>query len=628
MDTQRLCPSCQKPLAADAPQGICPECLLKAGIGSSVGGGAPEAPEGGFVPPPIETVRQLFPQLEILELIGKGGMGAVYKARQPGLDRLVALKILPPRSGSDPGFAERFTREARALARLNHPHIVAVYDFGQAGDLNYFLMEYVDGLNLRQVEQAAKLSPREALRIIPQICEALQFAHDEGIVHRDIKPENVLLDKKGRAKIADFGLARILGREPSHQRLTGARDVMGTPHYMAPEQVESPRAVDHRADIFSLGVVFYEMLTGELPLGRFAPPSQRAQIDVRLDEVVLRALEKDPERRYQQVRDVKTEVETISSGPGAVSPPAQAREDTTAARQLVKWPALGVLAGGILNWVTLPIILLYFLPAVARSGFNAHLPAAARPFFLLLLVAPLLLCSFVIFAALKMKRLDSYPIAITGSILGMLVAPGSIIGLPAGIWALVTLTRPDVRQAFGRTSPRPGGLKWLLLMAVAAVLAASCALFAIKREQRLQVQPVPLMFQKEFTRADVPISRDLAPSEVGGWTASCVNTQTFRLFEVPMANIDNCTLNYQARLKSDGLKGRAYLEMWCHFATGAEFFSRGLESTITGSNDWAASQTSFFLKNGEQPDLIRLNLVVEGAGQVFIDDIQLTAVSN
>jgi tetratricopeptide (TPR) repeat protein len=183
--------------------------------------------------------------------------------------------------------------------------------------LHYFLMEYVAGLNLRQVERTRKLSPREALQIIPQICEALQYAHDEGIVHRDIKPENVLLDKKGRVKIADFGLAKILGREPQDFHLTGAGQVMGTPHYMAPEQVEHPQEVDHRADIYSLGVVFYEMLTGELPLGKFAPPSSRPhgmQIDVRLDDVVLHALEKEPGRRYQHASQVKTDVESIATG--------------------------------------------------------------------------------------------------------------------------------------------------------------------------------------------------------------------------------------------------------------------------------------------------------------------------
>src|SRR5665213_1334916 len=243
-------------------------------------------------------------------------MGAVYKARQPALDRLVALKILPPQTAGGPGFVERFNREARALAKLNHPNIVSVFEFGQANGMPFFVMEFVDGLNLRQVERAGTLSPRQALQVVPQICEALQFAHDEGIVHRDIKPENILVDKKGRVKIADFGIAKILGREKDVS-LTETKGAIGTPHYMAPEQMENPSSVDHRADIFSLGVVFYEMLTGELPLGKLSPPSPRqVEVDVRLDDVVLRALEKDPDRRYQHVSQVKTAVDTISTTAG------------------------------------------------------------------------------------------------------------------------------------------------------------------------------------------------------------------------------------------------------------------------------------------------------------------------
>jgi serine/threonine-protein kinase len=257
-------------------------------------------------------LAELFPQLEILEILGCGGMGAVYKARQRSLDRLVALKILTPARARDGAFAERFTREARALARLNHPHIVDVYDFGEAGGVFFVLIEYVDGVNLRQAMQAGGLSPRDALSIVPQICEALQFAHDEGVVHRDIKPENILLDQRGQVKIADFGLAKLLDQEAGGT-LTDTHQVMGTLRYMAPEQMEGSREVDHRADIFSLGVVFYEMLTGELPLGRFAPPSEKAQIDARLDEVVMRTLDKEPELRYQQASDVKTDVEKISS---------------------------------------------------------------------------------------------------------------------------------------------------------------------------------------------------------------------------------------------------------------------------------------------------------------------------
>src|SRR5262249_44198111 len=136
-------------------------------------------------------------------------------------------------------------------------------------------------------------------------------------VHRDIKPENILLDKKGRVKIADFGIAKMLGRKPAEYTLTGPWQVVGTLHYMAPEQMEKPLTVDHRADIYSLGVVFYEMLTGELPLGRFVPPSQKVQVDIRLDEVVLHAMEREPERRYQHASDVKTDVESIASRTGA-----------------------------------------------------------------------------------------------------------------------------------------------------------------------------------------------------------------------------------------------------------------------------------------------------------------------
>jgi serine/threonine protein kinase len=286
---------------------------MKAGFGT---GAAPTSGEPtarvAFKPPPLEELAGLFPQLEIVELLGQGGMGAVYKARQPALDRWIALKVLPPRSAAKPDFPERFNREARALARLSHQNIVAVHDFGKLDGLFYFLMEYVDGVSLRQLLQGAKLTPEEALAIVPKICDALQYAHEHGVVHRDIKPENVLLNKEGQVKIADFGIAKIVeGESPGRPPITQEQQVIGTPHYMAPEQVEKPQQVDHRADIYSLGVVFYEMLTGELPLGKFAPPSRKMQVDVRLDEVVLRALAKEPELRYQHASEVKTAVETI-----------------------------------------------------------------------------------------------------------------------------------------------------------------------------------------------------------------------------------------------------------------------------------------------------------------------------
>jgi predicted Ser/Thr protein kinase len=325
------CPECGKPVAPNALQGLCPDCMMKVGLGSeihsrSAAGGATGKPMP-FVAPSVAELAPMFPQLEILALIGQGGMGAVYRARQKELDRVVALKILPPGIGQDAAFGERFTREARALARLNHPGIVTLYEFGRAEGLFYFLMEYVDGASLRQLLQAGRVAPREALALVPQICDALQYAHDQSIIHRDIKPENILVDRRGRVKVADFGLAKLVGAAaeptaaasgaPTSPLLTAAGVVMGTPHYMAPEQREHPGEADHRVDIYAVGMVFYEMLTGQMPGKPIEPPSHKVQIDMRLDEVVLRALEREPERRFQHVSELKTSMETIALTPAS-----------------------------------------------------------------------------------------------------------------------------------------------------------------------------------------------------------------------------------------------------------------------------------------------------------------------
>jgi serine/threonine protein kinase len=268
----------------------------------------------------LSEVAKRLPQFEILELIGRGGMGVVYKARQPQLDRIVALKILPPLDALSPDFVARFTREARSLAKLNHPNIVHVHDFGETGGLYYIIMEYVDGANLRQLLESRRLTPAEALAIVPKICDALEYAHEEGLVHRDIKPENLLIDKRGRVRIADFGLAKLLRREALDLSLTLSGMSLGTIRYMAPEQMDRPDTVDHRADIYSLGVVIYEMLTGELPVGRFDLPSQKAPVDARLDQIVLHALERDVDRRYQHASEVRTDVERVSATPASVVP--------------------------------------------------------------------------------------------------------------------------------------------------------------------------------------------------------------------------------------------------------------------------------------------------------------------
>ena len=334
--SEAKCPRCAAPLPPSAPEGLCPRCLGALNLLADTAlTGVPPVP----AQPPLTPAELAphFPQLEILECLGRGGMGVVYKARQKSLNRVVALKLLAPERVTEAGFAERFTREAQALARLNHPNIVTIHDFGTttppdsqllAPSFFFLIMEFVDGVNLRQAMKAGRFTPEQALAIVPPVCEALQYAHEQGIVHRDIKPENLLLDKAGRLKIADFGIAKILESgsaglpsglpvEGTLQRGPTAQEsfTAGTPGYMAPEQKSAPQRVDSRADIYSLGVVIYEMLTGELPAEKLQPPSRKVQIDVRLDEIVLRALEQRPELRFQTAADLRTQVETVVATP-------------------------------------------------------------------------------------------------------------------------------------------------------------------------------------------------------------------------------------------------------------------------------------------------------------------------
>lgn len=306
------------PSPTDPFHGLNPADLMAAAA-MPTDGGADTLPLAPRDLPSLAEIAAAFPDLEILDLIGHGGMSAVFRARQPRLDRMVALKVLPKSLAATPGFAERFTREGRVLARLSHPNIVTVHDFGESGGFCYLIMEYVDGVNLRQAMRAGRFTPEQALGIIPVMCEALQYAHSQGVLHRDIKPENILLDAKGKVKIADFGIAKILDESGDGGMLltqSGAR--LGTAPYMAPEQIEKPGSVDHRADIYSLGVVFYEMLTGELPLGRFAAPSEKSSVSGGMDEVVFRALAKERERRQQSAGEFKTQIEGVAAMPPQV----------------------------------------------------------------------------------------------------------------------------------------------------------------------------------------------------------------------------------------------------------------------------------------------------------------------
>ncbi|MGJ8640624.1 MAG: serine/threonine-protein kinase [Opitutaceae bacterium] len=302
-DTPKTCPNCDASLPADSPHELCPTCLLKQAFLTQ----APEAEVKDRVEAPSpESIADKFPQFEIAECLGQGGMGVVYKARQKSLNRWVAIKILSPEKVGDGKFADRFTREAQTLAQLNHKNIVTIFDYGEVEGLYYIVMEFIDGINLRDLLNDGQLQSDQALRIVTPICEALQYAHNKGIVHRDIKPENILIDHDGRIKVADFGIASLIGS-------TG--ELAGTPPYMAPEQ-DAQTGVDHRADIYALGAVLYEMLTGERPNTPLDLPSQKVELDIRIDDIVLRALSQEPERRYQTAYDFRTVVQTVAAPEG------------------------------------------------------------------------------------------------------------------------------------------------------------------------------------------------------------------------------------------------------------------------------------------------------------------------
>lgn len=260
-------------------------------------------------PPMAEELESRFPGYEKFEFIDRGGMGAVYAATQTSLERRVAIKILPPEMGQDAAFVDRFHQEARLLAKLQHPHIVAIYDFGRNDTGHLFIvMEYVEGTSLLDIMKKEKLPLMKALEVTSQICEALQFAHDHGVIHRDIKPTNILIDIWGRARVADFGLAKLSAT--SHQTTAQNRSgfMMGTPGYAAPEQRRTDVELDHRADIFSVGVSLYEMVTGHLPVGVFEPPSKKEQTPALLDKIIFKALKERPGDRYQRASDMRTAI--------------------------------------------------------------------------------------------------------------------------------------------------------------------------------------------------------------------------------------------------------------------------------------------------------------------------------
>jgi serine/threonine-protein kinase len=252
---------------------------------------------------PHEEPRRLG-NLELLEEIGRGGMGTVWRARHRTLGRTVAVKLLPEQLAREPEFRARFEREAKALALLDHPNIVRVHDHGQQDERSFIVLELVEG---RTLAEAIPLDVARALEVASQLLDALSYAHKRGVVHRDVKPQNILLDAEGRVKVTDFGIARIVQGAETDWRVTASNVAVGTPGYLAPEALRGAPP-DPRRDVYAAGVVLYEAATGKLPIGSFAPPPAA------LEPIVRRALAPDPEKRYATADEMRADIDRARSG--------------------------------------------------------------------------------------------------------------------------------------------------------------------------------------------------------------------------------------------------------------------------------------------------------------------------
>lgn len=265
------------------------------------------SPNLDFQAPSIEELQPHFPAYEITAFIAQGGMGAVYAARQISLDRPVAIKILPRQFGADPQFRSSFEAEAKSMARLNHPNLIAVYDFGDADGMLYIIMELVEGKSLHHSAYGRAIDQEEAVRLVSGISHGLAHAHQHGILHRDIKPGNILLGPEAVPKIGDFGLARPVGEGHNPEEI-----VWGTPGYSAPEIVNNPGAVDQRADIFAVGVLLYELLTAKVPSEPWQPPSVVGQCSPEFDGIIRRATHPSPDLRYGSADDLAKELDKLA----------------------------------------------------------------------------------------------------------------------------------------------------------------------------------------------------------------------------------------------------------------------------------------------------------------------------
>ena len=648
--------------------------------GLTLGLDSTTAPLGGARwTPPTPAELSGLPNLEVLQLIGVGGMGAVYCARQTHLDRLVALKLMAPDLAQRPGFPERFAREARAMARLDHPAIVRLYDFGETGQWLWLVIELVDGATLREVMRTGRLSAREALELVPHLCAALTHAHAAGVVHRDLKPENILIDGAGRPHLTDFGLAK-LGDDAASLTATGS--VLGTAHYMAPEQVAGDHGVDHRADLYALGVVVYEMLTGVLPLGRFAPPSQGADaghVTAQVDAAVLKSLERQPERRWQSAEELRQALASVPSAaaPGAAAPPlpvapaspppvgdppgGDPHDDWRDHHRMhrafwrmraAKWRARGTEVGGsaklfhcgmwqLVGGLLLAVWVLFKGPDAVHS----------LPLTMLTLAA----CGGMVLGGLSLLLAIGLPLAVVGAVSSLLAVPWLwlwvdhffLLVLPVFqvIQALTVLRIPRLRRHYAASPDIATWQRVLGAVVLTLAIGAATTYTLVSRFARSETMPTPSAAYFQWTDtpaegagvwlagADAPpeaaVRRRSDGSLVIDGSRLPTDDRSVELARIDGSWVHGRSWQLRTRIRYHEVSGEGYAVLWNHFADGGTYFTRALAKSgpmgsISGSSEWRELALPFDATGSKEPlKKLVFSLVLPGSGTVEIEPFTL-----